>query len=372
VLPPLLTFARHDPKGRSFQVVTPLFWRFRDRTAYAGQGSQQIVAGAAVRLQPAGPAPRRRRAAAAVSFFGRDATRRYQVIAPLLFGHVLETTRTKWHDTWVFGPVYAKRTIPGWHGGLMPLAAFGRDDTLRYTVLPPLLFGDVTYVKEQRRLTISPVFARSKSPEGRTLGVLNLFWDVKRKGDERHTVMFPLYYRRQHADRVLTLTPLGGGLEDQGPQHLDGDAAALRRPRSLGPGGAAARQLRPDPAGVLGSPPGRRRGGEEPGGRPAVRVSPRAGRGPRHVVAAGVADGDPRREAAQEPRGVAVLLPPAPARRDRRRRGAAPLPFFHSRDPVRHTHTLIAGPFFHRLSRTSLNTGVVPLAWWMDSEKRGA
>jgi hypothetical protein len=61
-LAPLLTFARHDPKGRSFQVVTPLFWRFRDRTAYGGQGSQQIVLAAAVRLQPEGPAPRRRRA----------------------------------------------------------------------------------------------------------------------------------------------------------------------------------------------------------------------------------------------------------------------------------------------------------------------
>ncbi|MBA3549461.1 MAG: hypothetical protein H0T76_23550, partial [Nannocystis sp.] len=43
VLPPLLTIARHDPKGRSFQVVTPLFWQFRDRKAFGGQGSRQIV-----------------------------------------------------------------------------------------------------------------------------------------------------------------------------------------------------------------------------------------------------------------------------------------------------------------------------------------
>jgi hypothetical protein len=187
VLPPLLTIARHDPKGRSFQVVTPLFWRFRDRTAYGGQGSQQIVLPPLFVYNQQGP----RRDVAALpllSFFGRDATRRYQVIAPLLFGHVLETaTRPKRHDTWVAGPFYFKAGVrqaarsPGWHAGLMPLVAAGRDDTLRYTVLPPLLFGDVTYVKEQRRLTISPLFARSKGPDHRTLGVLNLFWDVKRK-----------------------------------------------------------------------------------------------------------------------------------------------------------------------------------------------
>ena len=32
--------------------------------------------------------------------------------------------------------------------------------------------------------------------------------------------------------------------------------------------------------------------------------------------------------------------------------------------------TVIAGPFFHRLSRKSVNTGVVPFTWWMDSEKK--
>jgi hypothetical protein len=31
---------------------------------------------------------------------------------------------------------------------------------------------------------------------------------------------------------------------------------------------------------------------------------------------------------------------------------------------------VIAGPFFHRLSRKSLHTGVVPFTWWMDSESK--
>ena len=368
VLPPLLTVARHDPKGRSFQVVTPLFWRFRDRTAYGGQGSQQIVAAPLFVYNQQGP----RRDVAALpllSFFGRDATRRYQVIAPLLFGHVLETDRTKWHDTWVFGPVYAKRTIPGWHGGLMPVAAFGRDDTLRYTVLPPLLFGDVTYVKEQRRLTISPVFARSKSPEGRTLGVLNLFWDVKRKGDERHTVMFPLYYRRQHADRVLTLTPLGGGWKTKdrstwmatpliyGARDLSGPAAQRRGSFGLIPlvfwdrrpaDGGVAKNLVVAPLFAYHRAPAE----DLDMWSPLVWRTATRGEKPRKNLAV-----MPVYFRQRQPGGIDVDA------------GLAPLPFFHSRDKVRHTHTLIAGPFFHRLSRTSLNTGVVPLAWWMDSEK---
>jgi hypothetical protein len=133
-LAPLLTFARHDPKGRSFQVVTPLFWRFRDSTAYGGQGSQQIVLPPLFVYNQKGP---RRDVGVlpALSFFGRDATRRYQVIAPLLFGHVLETDKAKWHDTWVVRPVLrqahdprlARRRAPAVRGRPRRHAALHRD-----------------------------------------------------------------------------------------------------------------------------------------------------------------------------------------------------------------------------------------------------
>lgn len=368
VLPPLLTVARHDPKGRSFQVVTPLFWRFRDRTAFGGQGSQQVVVPPLFVYNQQGP----RRDAGVIpllSFFGRDATRRYQVIAPLLFGHVLETDRNKWHDTWVFGPVYAKRTVPGWHAGVLPVAAMGRDDTLRYTVIPPLLFGDVTYVKEQRRLTLSPIFARSKSPDSRTIGVLNLFWDVKRKGDERHTVMFPLVYRRQHADRVLTVTPLGGGWQTKdrrtwmatpllyGARDLSGPPQQRRGSFGLIPlvfwdrrpaDGGMARNLVVAPLFAFHRAPAE----DLDMWSPLVWRTATRGEKPRKNLAV-----VPLYFRQRQPGGVDVDA------------GIAPLPFFHSRDKVRHTHTLIAGPFFHRLSRTALNTGVAPVTWWMDSEK---
>jgi len=375
VLPPLLTIARHDPKGRSFQVVTPLFWRFRDRTAFGGQGSQQIVVPPLFVYNQQGP----RRDVAALpllSFFGRDATRRYQIIAPLLFGHVSDRDPARAHDTWVTGPFYFKRTnakgpnakgtTPGWHAGLLPLVATGRDDTLRYTVIPPLLFGDVTRVKEQQRLTISPLFARSKGPDHRTLGVLNLFWDVKRAGGERHSVLFPLYYRRQQDGKTLTITPLGGGMRTKdrlswmatpllyGVRDTSGPAAQRRSSFGLLPlvfhdrrpveGGVAsnlvvvplfARHRAPSEDLDMWSPLvwRTRTGGEKP--RKNLAVFPFYFR-------------------QRQPGGVDLDA------------GMVP-PFFYSRDPQRRTHTLIAGPFFHRLSRKQVHTGVAPLAWWMDS-----
>ena len=369
VLPPLLTIARHDPKGRSFQVVTPLFWRFRDRKAFNGQGSQQIVVPPLFVYNQQGP----RRDVAALpllSFFGRDATRRYQVIAPLLFGHVRDRDPQRAHDTWVLGPLYVKRTEgatgKGWHAGLLPLVAAGSDDTLRYTVIPPLLFGDVTNVKEQRRLTLSPLFARSKGPDHRTLGVLNLFWDVKRAGDERHSVLFPLYYRRQKDGRALTMTPLGGGLRTKdrltwmatpllyGARDTSGPVAARRSSFGLVP--LVFQDRRPVEGGVANNLVvvplfARHRAPSEDLDMwsPLVWRTRTGGEKPRKNLAV-----FPFYFRQRQPGGVDLDA------------GMVP-PFFYSRDPQRRTHTLIAGPFFHRLSRKQVNTGVVPLAWWMDS-----
>jgi len=370
VLPPLLTIARHDPKGRSFQVVTPLFWRFRDRSAFGGQGSQQVVAAPLFVYNQQGP----RRDLAALpllSFFGRDATRRYQVIAPLLFGHVRDRDPQRAHDTWVTGPFYFKRTQaqgarPGWHAGLLPLVAAGSDEALRYTVIPPLLLGDVFNVKEQRRLTISPVFARSQAPDHRTLGVLNLFWDVKRAGDERHSVLFPLYYRRQHGERALTITPVGGALRSKdrltwmatpllyGARDTSGPAAQRRSSFGLVP--LVFSDRRPVDGGVatnLVVMPlyARHRAPSEDLDMwsPLVWRTHTRGEKPRKNLAV-----FPFYFRQRQPGGIDVDASIA-------------APFFYSRDPQRRTHTLIAGPFFHRLSRKQLHTGVAPLAWWTDS-----
>ncbi len=59
--------------------------------------------------------------------------------------------------------------------------------------------------------------------------------------------------------------------------------------------------------------------------------------------------------------------------RQRQPRGVdvdATLGFFYSRDVTRRTRTLIAGPYFQRLTREKLHTGVAPISWWMDSEDK--
>ncbi|MCA9699119.1 MAG: hypothetical protein KC431_16470, partial [Myxococcales bacterium] len=43
---------------------------------------------------------------------------------------------------------------------------------------------------------------------------------------------------------------------------------------------------------------------------------------------------------------------------------------FWSRDRTRQTHTLVVGPYYHRLTRKKLISGLGPLAYWEDSDKR--
>lgn len=368
-LTPILTFVRRQPQGRSFQVVTPLFIHSHDPTAYDGKGSRQLVLG------PLGFYSRRgaRWDAGAVpllSFFGRDGTRSYQTITPLLW-HRRDTDPANPSDLWVAGPIYAKKVKTGFHGGVVPLALFGRDDKFRYGIVPPLLFGHVHDVAAQRSVTISPLFARSKGPDHHTLGVLNLFWDVKRPDAERHTALFPLFYRRQQDGKALTLTPLGGAYRT--PELRAWSAAAiLYGYRGAAEAGKAPTRRgfgliplvfydrRPVEGGVASNlvvAPlfARHRAPSEDLDMwsPLVWRTATRGEKPRKNLAV-----VPFYFRQRQPDGVDVdagLLPP----------------YFYSRDRVRRTHTLIAGPVFHRLTRTSLHAGVFPLYWWTDSaEKR--
>lgn len=368
-LAPLLTFGQHDPKGRSFQVVTPLFWRFRNRTP-GGPETHRVVVPPLFVMDHKGDRRSYALPLPLLSFFGRDGSKRWQIFAPLLFGHVHDSDRTRWHDTWAVGPFYLRRTIPGWHAGVLPLFSAGRDDRQRYAVVPPLLFGHVHNLAERRSTTISPIFARTTGPGSRTLGVLNLFWDVKRPNDERHTVMFPLLYRRQHADRVLTITPLGGGLKTKDRStwmatpllygSRDTSGPADRRRSSFGFIPLVFNDRRPVEGGmatnlVVGPLFARHRapGEDLDMWSPLIWRTATRGDKPRRNLAV-----FPFYFRQRQPAGIDVdagLIPP----------------FFSARDPSRHTHTLVAGPFFHRLSRTQLNTGLVPVYWWHDSlEKR--
>ncbi|MCA9660066.1 MAG: nucleoporin [Myxococcales bacterium] len=227
-------------------------------------------------------------------------------------------------------------------------------------MIPPLLFGDVTDVKEQRRLTLSPFFVRSKTPDSRTLGALGIAWDVKRK-DERHSALFPLYYRRQRGDRVLTVTPLGGGLKTaEGSTWAVGPVFGKRqgKSRAFGLAPLFVRDVRPAAEGEGDAKTtvlfplyfGRRTPTDD-----LDMVTPFFWR--THVRG-------------EKPRKNLALVPFY--FRQRQPDGVdidAGLPFFYSRDKRRHTHTLVIGPGFHRLSRKALNAGVVPIYWWHDDEQ---
>ncbi|MCY1069507.1 hypothetical protein OV090_32500 [Nannocystis sp. RBIL2] len=361
---PLLTFVRNEPGGKSFQVVTPLFGHSHDPSAFGGKGERTLSAAVLGYYRRRGE--RWDAGFAPLAFVGRDGTRSYQTITPL-FWHRRDTDPQNPSDLWVLGPAYAKKVKSGGHGGLAPLVFAGRDDKFRYGIVPPLLFGHVHDVEAQRSRTVSLVFARDKGPDHRTLGVLNLFWDVKRPAGERHTALFPLFYRRHAEGKTLTLTPLGGAYST--PEQRTWSAAALlygfrgyKDPTRRGFGliplifydrrkveGGVASNL------VVAPLFARHRAPSEDLDMwsPLVWRTATRGEKPRKNLAV-----IPFYFRQRQPDGIDVDA-------------GLILPFFYSRDKVRRTHTLIAGPAFHRLTRTSLNAGLVPVYWWHDSaEKR--
>ncbi len=361
-VPPLLTFAGRTERGVRYQGVGGLLWHVRQPDQDGARGRNDWVLG------PLGYAGRdadggRLGVVPALSFFKWGGTRRYQVLTPLLW-HVRDTDPVNPRRTVVVGPFYNHATGTPDHrqldGGVAPLFFYGRGSRWNYGVVPWLLFADVTDVPASRRLTLSPLFVRSAGPNHRTLGVAALAWDVKRGEDERHSVLFPLYYRRRVGDRSLTLTPLGGR-------------------RSTG-----------DDVTTVWGPYLRRRhdGHDTRGVLPLLFIDKREvpGGQARHVVV------PPLLLRRRTPRDDLDMWSPlvwrSHVRGDKPRRGLAVVPFyfrqrqpggvdvdaglgfFWSRDANRHTHTLVAGPAFHRLSRERLNSGVVPFYWWMDSKDK--
>ncbi|MEM7158398.1 MAG: hypothetical protein AAF799_36505 [Myxococcota bacterium] len=362
-IPPLLTFAGKTDRGVRYQGVGGLAWHIRQPDADDGtRGRDDWVMG------PLGYVSRdaqggRFGLVPALSFFKWGGTKRYQVVTPLLW-HVRDTDPANPRRTVVAGPLYHHVTGPEgqrqFDGGIAPVLFYGSGARYRYGVVPWLLTGHVTDVREQRALTISPLFVRSRSPDHRTIGIAGLAWDVKRGSDERHSVLFPLYYRRRIGDRGLTLTPLGGRL------------------------------TRGDDVTTVWGPYVRRRRGEldTKGILPLAFFDrrPVPGGEARHAVVAPLYIR--RRTPTDDLDMWTPLVWRSEVRGDKPRRGLAIAPFyfrqrqpdgvdvdaglgfFWSRDRTRHTHTLIAGPAFHRLSREKLNAGVVPLYWWMDAKDK--
>ncbi|MBX7084083.1 MAG: hypothetical protein K1X88_33045, partial [Nannocystaceae bacterium] len=358
-VPPALLWLSKRDDGRAIHTLGGVLWHVHHPGAQGG--------------------PRRTVVLGPLGFFAKDHDRvRVAVLPPLALGgrkgnlRWWSITPLLWHArdreagrrTLVAGPFYHHRTQQGLAGGLAPLLFWGTGDTYRYGVALPLLFADVVDVRQKSHLTLSPVFVRHSAPGQQTIGALGLFWDVTRGGgSERHTAFVPLFYRRKRGDERLLLTPVGGQLR-HGDRHamLWGPWVRRHTPTrdvwGVAPLVWIARET--TPAGPIRSvsvlPLYLRR--RAPGDAldmfsPLVwrrEIGEASGQRPRRNLAVA-----PFYFRQRQPGGVDV---------------DAGLGFFWSRDRTRRTHTIVAGPFFHRLSRTSLSTGFAPVAWWMDSEKR--
>ena len=357
---PALTFVGADKNGGRFGTVGGLLWHARRPVSSTAPARNLWVAG------PLGYGERRGNkvhfgVVPALTFAGWGGGKHYQVVTPLLW-HVRDHVKKR--RTLVAGPLYVHRVHVRQPGesidaGLAPLVFWGNGPKYRYGIVPWLLLSHTVNHENRQHLTLSPVFVRSKTPDARTLGVLGLGWDVQRP-NERHTGVFPLFYRRQIGDKGLTITPLGGSRRD-GTDKTSVYGLFYRRKTSQRNGWGVLplvfRDAHPVPGGVSAHTVAfplflRRRtpADDLDVWTPLVWRSNVRGYKPRRGLAI-----VPLYFRQRQPTGVDV---------------DAGIPFFYSRDQRRRTHTLIAGPGFHRLSRKQLNTGIAPLWWWQDSEEK--
>jgi hypothetical protein len=352
---PLGSHVRWGGPGRSHQFLfAGTFWHFSNPAAFDGRGADRWGVGPLLYRTRRGDRfdfgipP-------LLVFADRRGPRSKQVITPL-FWHVRDRSPEVDGRTVVLAPFYVSRRRGDVQVGLPPLFMARKGEVHDWGFALPILLGHNADHRTGERRTISPLFALASRPGHRTLGAGVLFWDV-RHPDERHSVLFPLYYRRQVDSTVLTFTPLGGG-------RREGAARTFVVGPVVGRRDADRRGLGVLPLFFHET----RRGGPARG---ATTV----------LLPLYVRDRRPERDLDM----VTPLLWRSAVRGSKPRRGLAVvpfyfrqrqpggvdvdagLPFFHARDRTRHTHTLVVGPYYHRLTRTKLHTGVAPLTWWTDS-----
>ncbi|RMG98676.1 MAG: hypothetical protein D6705_05255 [Deltaproteobacteria bacterium] len=354
---PLLTFARKDPKGTSFVGVGPVWWS-RD----ARSNTTRFVAaplayvrrspdGTAVGLPPLGV------------FVGRRGTRSHQVVTPL-FWHLRDRDPKAPKDTWAVPPVYVRRADGGFEAGAVPLVFFGKNRRRTYAVAPLLLSG---YGRDERRgtsLALSPLVWTSTGRDHRAFGIVPLAFHVRRGTDPKAprskvTGVLPFYVGRATENGRLAITPLGAYARN-----------GTRRTWVFGPVFGTRREHRR----TFGVVPlvfhDRREGKDGPSTRTAVVPLFLRAHTPEDDLDMWTPLVWRRRVRGDHPRTGLAVVPFY--FRQRQPKGVdvdAGLGFFYARNPTRRTHTLIAGPFFHRLSRKALHTGVFPFTWWKDSEE---
>ena len=229
---PLLTYAgRRDDGGAHVVAAGGLFWRQTRPESATIPALQRWGVGPLFYHQRRGE--RLDLGVPGLVMLGRNGTRRYQGITPL-FWHVKDSDPAVDRSTWVLGPAYSHRLGKDRQLGLAPVY-FGRfGGTRRWHVIPPLLTAYNADDEAGTSQLITPLFTRSTGPDARAFSVLWLGWDARR-GDERDSVLFPLYYRRQRGDTTWWATPLGGMKRSStGAGWVVGPAYGYRRDDAVG------------------------------------------------------------------------------------------------------------------------------------------
>lgn len=274
-----------------------------------------------------------------------------QMLTPLLW-HSGRKHGDAWQHRAMMGPLYAAWGPKARGLSLFPLWLHHRSEAIDFTIAPLLLTGYRRLAKDQSKTFISPLFVRHRSPGHLSTGVAGLFWDIQRP-QERHTTLFPLFYRYQKAQRSGLFTPIGASWNDgKSQRHLWGPFFGHRsaKGRTLGVAPLWAHHRGQDSQLDMLAPLWLRVRTKErdlDAFTPLIWRTRVRGKNARTGFAVA-----PLYFQKREPTGFDVDAAPG---------------FFWSRDARRRTHTLVVGPFYHRLSRKGLHTGIFPITWWKDS-----
>lgn len=291
-----------------------------------------------------------------LSAFRYSPTRRLTLLSPLAWHHAKRTGPDQaWQNSYMVGPVFGSFGPKRRGFNLFPLVFHQRHAKGGYTVIPPLLGG--YRVQGDTRTLIHPLAVWQKSPTRRTLGLGGIFWDIQGP-QSRKTTLFPLFYREQSPKRSLLATPIGAAWStEHGRRFLFGPVFGERKQKAGGQSHTTglfplwARHRGPKakvdliaPLWLSAKTPER----ELQLITPLIWHTRTFGKLPKRGFALA-----PLYFRQRQAQGVNIDAFPG---------------FYWSRNGYRKTHTLIAGPFFHRLSRTALHTGIFPLTWWRDSQ----
>ncbi len=353
-------YVDRKPNGEHTAVGGPIYWSL-SRNADPSIGREAIRGGG---LGPLGWYVRRGDkksfgALPLLTFTHRSPERAVTVATPLVW-HVGRGPKSARSHIVGVGPFYGGGNKDSWHAGALPLLALQGGNKTRTVIAPPILLGHRADLVAGTSRTISPWYVRDTAPDHKVTGVLGLGWSVKR-GSHKTLAIVPAFLKvekdpthRWWATPALIAGRTNGdvrywfALSAYGTKNATrsgfGFAPLFHHERRSGEAAGSTTFVLPL---MLRD---RRPGLELDAYTPLVWRSQVQGEKPRTNLAV-----VPLYFRQRQPNGVNV---------------DAGFPWFYSRDKIRRTHTIVAGPFFHKQTRKYLQTGFLPITFWHDSKSK--